>query len=150
MYRLHVMLKDHSEDLRRKAVHGEKSVPALRQGDDSGTIARKLILAEERGRRRERRRPRIPPAWRLCRFCTDAIETPEHALFECEGSLELQSMRTSFLPRLFGTCPGLRSSLPSYSELLRNASATESCVNLLAKYVFQVMNVFDSVPMYVP
>ena len=38
----------------------------------------------------------VPPREaRLCRFCLDAVETPEHALLECNGSPTLWEGKTS-------------------------------------------------------
>ncbi|KZW00179.1 hypothetical protein EXIGLDRAFT_570871, partial [Exidia glandulosa HHB12029] len=38
----------------------------------------------------------IPREERLCRFCVAAVEEPIHALFECECSLDLVTLRRNF------------------------------------------------------
>ena len=42
------------------------------------------------------RRPIIPREERLCRFCKQEIETPEHALLECKTNTELLNIREKF------------------------------------------------------
>ena len=50
-------------------------------------------LAVERLRWRQ---PIIPRAERLCRFCKQEIETPEHALLECKGNMGLLNIWEKF------------------------------------------------------
>ena len=62
-------------------------------------------LAEVRLRYAERYRPAVPLMWQLCRFCEENVEDPPHALFGCNGCLELQLLRDAFLNEATERCP---------------------------------------------
>ncbi|KAF9010392.1 hypothetical protein BDZ89DRAFT_996280, partial [Hymenopellis radicata] len=42
------------------------------------------------------RRKKIPREWRLCRFCTAAVEAESHALLACTGHADLVELRRVF------------------------------------------------------
>src|ERR1700678_2506302 len=53
------------------------------------------------------RRPLIPRAERMCRFCKLKVETPEHALLECESNIDLVNVHqlglTQYLKKLIAS-----------------------------------------------
>jgi hypothetical protein len=53
-------------------------------------------LALERLRYPEHRRAQVQRSLRLCRFCQEHIESPEHALFECIACQEINDLRSCF------------------------------------------------------
>ncbi|KAJ7884355.1 hypothetical protein B0H14DRAFT_2339117, partial [Mycena olivaceomarginata] len=61
-------------------------------------------LAVERRRWKERGQSIVPPEWRKCRFCQDAIEDPAHAMFICDQP-ELMQVREVFLEELYSKVP---------------------------------------------
>lgn len=64
------------------------------------------ILCEERGRWIEGERQRIPREWRLCRLCRRAVESPEHALLECQAD-EPAALRLIFISKITADVPPL-------------------------------------------
>lgn len=109
-------------------------------------------LAVERLRWTEHRRPRIERHLRLCRFCREHIETPEHALFDCDGKASLVTLREEFLGKLYkDNSPFLpdRGSMQS-AEYLRRVLSIRSTVNLLAKFAYDVVEIYKGTKMRVP
>lgn len=99
-------------------------------------------LAVERLRWRERYRPPVSREWRLCRFCQARIEDEVHALMECRHSQQLVHREVAAMVTDFycnKTC--VHSSYLPHDERLPVP---------VARFVFNVLAVFYSVPMYVP
>lgn len=108
-------------------------------------------LAMERLRWIDHRRPRIDPELRLCRFCKTSIETPEHALLECNSNQELVIIRSVFLTKMKQDIKNLPSFQSISSEaLLRNLISHRHTIGLVAKYTHEVLSLFDATPMLVP
>jgi len=55
----------------------------------------------------------VPQPWRLCRFCRGSVEDEKHALLVCEGSPDLQSLRTSFLMKPVSSLKDFTCSYPA-------------------------------------
>jgi hypothetical protein len=87
---------------------------------------------------------------RVCRFCKSEVETPEHALLACEASVEVKSLRTAFLERLFSDAPILRSRMAQLNliEFFKAMLYERSTIALVAKFAFEVLEVFYATPVF--
>ena len=107
-------------------------------------------LTLEHGRWAERDRPIIPANQRLCRFCRDEVESPEHALFECTRSWELLNSRAEFLNMAYHVAPSLRRTRTSTSvELLHLFLMNRATTPLLAKLCYNVIQIYEKSPIYI-
>ncbi|KAJ7495278.1 hypothetical protein FB451DRAFT_1020108 [Mycena latifolia] len=109
-------------------------------------------LSVERLRYPARYRDTVPREHRLCRFCRAAVEDEVHALFDCGADFRLVDLRTVFLDSLLDCDQAAHAtwaSLPSYEFMIRLVSLRKA-VQLFAKYIFQVLNIFDGTPRYFP
>ncbi|KAJ7023506.1 hypothetical protein C8F04DRAFT_887537, partial [Mycena alexandri] len=86
----------------------------------------------------------VPRAERLCSFCKTEVESPEHALIACESS----ALRATFLAKLFADLPDLRIQMAvlSNTEFLKTIIYPRSTIPLVAKFAFDVLEVFYEVP----
>lgn len=66
------------------------------------------LFAVERLRCMDHAHQPVPREARICRFCAQYIETPEHALLECMGSPMVVELHKLFLEKLLRTAPFLR------------------------------------------
>jgi ribonuclease HI len=96
--------------------------------------------------------PYIPREHRLCRFCTNAIESPEHALLECTASSDLVLLRNMFVERIRVEMPVFSSPHVSLTSLecLKALVANRPTIALLAKYTHDALLIFDACPIYNP
>lgn len=108
-------------------------------------------FALERLRWTQGRQPRIDPELRQCRMCLQKIESPEHAVLECNDHPELIIARKSFFDKISPEVPRLR------IILLLNAReefvallSIKSITGLLAKLCHETAEIFASKPMYIP
>jgi hypothetical protein len=78
------------------------------------------------------------------------VETPEHALVTCESSDALVELQANFLHKLFADLPDLRNQMAELSnpEFLKAIIYPRSTIALVAKYVFDVLELFYAVPMF--
>ena len=108
-------------------------------------------LAVERLRWRERYRDPVPREWCLCRFCRANVEDEVHALLECEGDIShpLGPLRDALRMEVDVLVPDFAWHSDSLTLLLRLLHDSQLPVPV-AKYVYDVLAVFYSVPMYVP
>ncbi|KAJ7018125.1 hypothetical protein C8F04DRAFT_1329431 [Mycena alexandri] len=92
----------------------------------------------------------VPRAERLCRFCKTEVESPEHALITCESSTTVVQLRAIFLAKLFVDLPELRIQMVilSNTEFLKAIIYPRSTIPLVAKFAFDVLEVFYEVPVY--
>jgi hypothetical protein len=92
----------------------------------------------------------VPRSERLCRFCKIQVETPEHALITCESSGTLIELRGIFLGKLFTDLPNLRHRMAELSEteFLKAIIYPRSTIALVAKYAFDVLEVFYAAAVY--
>jgi hypothetical protein len=86
----------------------------------------------------------------VCRFCRREVETPEHALITCESSDTLVKLRDTFLAKLFSDIPNLRIQMMALSntEFLKAIIYPRSTIPLVAKFVFDVLEVFYAEPLF--
>ncbi|KAJ7116278.1 hypothetical protein C8R43DRAFT_902453 [Mycena crocata] len=103
-------------------------------------------LAVERRRWKERGKKIVPRQWRLCRFCYIYVEDPAHAMFKCEHA-ELAEVRQIFLDKVKIEIPGLVEQFPEALQLFRALLPQRKITQLLAKLAYDVLKIFDSVPM---
>ncbi len=97
--------------------------------------------------------PCIPREDRLCRFCLEGIETPEHALLLCTGSNEVvESRLRSFLVLipLFPTVPLSHITGGNARWILKKLIFTGPTIHLVANFVWEILQVFGSTPIYLP
>ncbi|KAJ7604104.1 hypothetical protein DFH06DRAFT_1021390 [Mycena polygramma] len=107
-------------------------------------------LALEHLRWVEVRRPQIDRNLRVCRFCKATIESPEHALLECTAE-DLVALRDDFFIRMKKDLPRLPplGSMPS-AKFFTHMIAYRETISLVAKFAYEVTQLFEATPMYVP
>ncbi|KAE9397578.1 hypothetical protein BT96DRAFT_1035341, partial [Gymnopus androsaceus JB14] len=96
-------------------------------------------------------RLQVPHEQRLCRFCTQEVETPEHALLQCPHQA-LVDLRASFCRDFKSLHPqGLTYTTvmdqPTYVAYLASCRPTFA---VLAKWVFEVLKIYDGTPLLIP
>ncbi|KAJ7143267.1 hypothetical protein C8R46DRAFT_919963 [Mycena filopes] len=126
-------------------------VPAHRKAL-TGLLLGDHLLSVERLRYRTRYRDTVPREFRLCRLCRGAVEDEVHALFDCLLSERLIHVREQFLANLAGCDPDLRAlhgQITNYDFLLRLVSSRKG-VKCFAKFVCDVLMLFQEVPRYFP
>ena len=108
-------------------------------------------LAVERLRWGERYRAPVPREWRLCRFCRAHVEDEVHALMECcaDQSCQLQPLRDTLRLEVSAVVPGF-SWGPEARSLLLHLLHDKRVTEPVAKFIYKVLDVFYSVPMYIP
>ncbi|KAJ3516411.1 hypothetical protein NMY22_g14215 [Coprinellus aureogranulatus] len=80
---------------------------------------------------------------RLCRLCNNEVETPEHVLLECAGSVELTALRTNFAEDIRRGCRAeelawIRSGGENVRERLRRLIAVRNAVTTTAAFAYDV------------
>ncbi|KAJ7050604.1 hypothetical protein C8F01DRAFT_1000384 [Mycena amicta] len=111
-------------------------------------------LAVERRRWTERRKPKVPREWRLCRFCKTEVEDPAHAMFMCSHP-PLEELREIFLAKLYADVPEIKHNVAarlydSPASFFAAVLVQRETTPLLAKLAFNVLKIYDAVPMYAP
>jgi hypothetical protein len=94
----------------------------------------------------------VPRSERLCRFCKMEVETPEHALITCTSSDAIIQLRSIFLPQLFHKAPHLQSLMVQLSntEFLKAMIYSRPSIALVAKFAYDILEVFYSTPVSRP
>lgn len=89
----------------------------------------------------------VPRDRRLCRFCTGAVETPEHALLECTANTTLPLIRARFLAQVEVLRPDIVPPIAARAPLsaLRVLLDWPDFVHVLAAFTHAVLSVFTSV-----
>ncbi|KAJ7021684.1 hypothetical protein C8F04DRAFT_972436 [Mycena alexandri] len=126
-------------------------VPAHRKAL-TGLVLGDHPLSVERLRYATRYRAAVPRHLRLCRFCRGAVEDETHALFDCVQNGRLLEVREQFLQYLAVCDPNLHAyhtQIPNYDFLLRLISSRKA-IKVLAKFVFNVLTLFQEFPRYSP
>ncbi|SJL02428.1 uncharacterized protein ARMOST_05755 [Armillaria ostoyae] len=103
-------------------------------------------------RRKERYRPFVPRRWRLCRFCRVMVEDEPHALLECRANDGLFRRRRRFIQDITAVIPeitDLWSSPCSLIEQLWFLLRVANIEGLLAKFIHDVLAIYNDVPVYV-
>jgi hypothetical protein len=87
---------------------------------------------------------------RFCRFCKTQVESPEHALLECQVSPDIFMLRNVFLNKLFHTVPSLQQKMAELSsiEFLKAMIYERATIVLVANYVHDVLEAFYATPLY--
>ncbi len=97
--------------------------------------------------------PCIPREDRLCRFCLKGIETLEHALLLCTGSNNVVESRTKsflILIPLFPTLPLSHITAGNARWVLKKLIFTSPTIHLVAKFIWEILQIFGSTPIYLP
>ncbi|EJD36320.1 hypothetical protein AURDEDRAFT_24529, partial [Auricularia subglabra TFB-10046 SS5] len=103
-------------------------------------------LAVERLRWPQRYRARVDFDDRLCRFCLTSVETPEHILLKCGANAQITELRMAFLTELRASSeiPALTPSSEAI-PYLRRILSLEDAFDITAKWMFQTMELVDTV-----
>ncbi|KAJ7024931.1 hypothetical protein C8F04DRAFT_968411, partial [Mycena alexandri] len=109
-------------------------------------------LSSERLRYPARYRLAIPEAERLCRFCRREVENEVHALLVCDGHQPLAALREAFLVELFECDVTLEATymILSCHDFLGHMVSSRKAVKRVAKFVCEVLNLYDSFERYIP
>jgi hypothetical protein len=108
-------------------------------------------LAVERRRWKERCGAPVPREWRLCRFCRAQVEDETHALMECHGdqSHQLVPLRDAMRLDIIAIIPGWRWH-PNLRTQLLHLINDKRLTFSIAKFIYNILAIFYSVPMYIP
>ncbi|KAF7355918.1 Reverse transcriptase domain-containing protein [Mycena venus] len=109
-------------------------------------------LSVERLRYPGRYRAAAPRHLRLCRFCRGAVEDEAHALLVCTAHDSLQPLRERFLRDIMDQIGGFdcKWSADEPYEFLRLLLSLRKITLRLAKFVADILAVYDSHPRYIP
>ncbi|KAJ7018977.1 hypothetical protein C8F04DRAFT_976280, partial [Mycena alexandri] len=88
---------------------------------------------------------------RVCRFCKAEIESPEHAMLECDAQPDLIALREDFFTRMRRDVSGLpeMDTMPP-ARYLTHLIAYRDTISLVAKFAYKVVQIFEATPMYIP
>ncbi|KAJ7689815.1 hypothetical protein B0H17DRAFT_1134752 [Mycena rosella] len=94
----------------------------------------------------------IPREERLCRFCRGAVEDEVHALLGCDAHGPLTELREDFLSDAFECDPVLEAvfALLTHYDFLRQLVSSRKAIARFAKFVCQVLNLYDRYQRYIP
>ncbi|KAJ7659818.1 hypothetical protein DFH06DRAFT_909012, partial [Mycena polygramma] len=109
-------------------------------------------LSVEHLRYPARYRDAVPRHLRLCRFCRAGVEDEVHTLFDCVADARLVELRADFLQVLTGrdaTARSLYTTIPNYEFMLKLVSSRK-VVQIFAKYIFLVLELFQMTPRFFP
>jgi hypothetical protein len=92
----------------------------------------------------------IPRTERLCRFCIAKVESPEHALLECQACAQVVTLRNVFLEKLLRTVPKMQRKIVELDSisLLKAIIYERSTIVLLGKFVHDVLEIFYTTHVY--
>jgi hypothetical protein len=92
----------------------------------------------------------VPKHERVCRFCTDKVESPEHALLECQSNPDVLNISSVFLAKLFRTVPKLQQRFLELDSVafLKAMIYERSTIVLTGKFVHDVLEIFYATPVY--
>ncbi len=109
-------------------------------------------LALEKLRHVDHAHQPVPRNERFCRFCNTEVESPEHALLECQASEAVLNLRNIFLDKLFHTLPRLQNKMAELTsvEFLKAVIYERSTIVLVGKFVHEVLEEFYAIPVYRP
>ncbi|KAK0430072.1 hypothetical protein EV421DRAFT_2091199 [Armillaria borealis] len=109
-------------------------------------------LAVERLRWVDHGRPTVARHCRLCRLCEGTVETPEHALLQCDSSAMIIQLWQDFLEKVWSAHPQAVTlyRMGDPMEFLRWLLGQEKIVLLLGKFTYRVLQEFYSYPLYRP
>ncbi|KAF7354570.1 Reverse transcriptase domain-containing protein [Mycena sanguinolenta] len=136
---------------RRRRHYLDIVVPAHRKA-----ITRLMLsdhnLSVERLRYPGRYRAAAPRDLRLCRFCRGAVEDEAHALLVCTAHPGLRLLRETFLRDVMVEIRGIegRWSADRPYDFLKLLLSSRKTTARLAKFVADVMAIYDSHPRYIP
>jgi hypothetical protein len=95
--------------------------------------------------------PLVPADQRLCRFCERAVESPLHALFECDGSDALVASRQAFTTVMTTEVPHIEVwHAGNPKGLLHELLTRKPLLPRFAKFAYEVTEIYNAHPMRLP
>ncbi|KZV69764.1 hypothetical protein PENSPDRAFT_652043, partial [Peniophora sp. CONT] len=133
----------------------------VRNAQDRGAMAKLMVsshplaleqLRHTSGVRNGRKKLAVPRELRLCRFCSLAVESPEHALLSCSGSARLTALRADFYAKIQVLRPDLVGPTTELEaeRVLKAMIAAREISSLLAAFVRRAFELFMSVELVWP
>ncbi|KAJ7165537.1 hypothetical protein C8R43DRAFT_878210 [Mycena crocata] len=109
-------------------------------------------LSIERLRYPARYRLRIPREERLCRLCVEEVEDETHALLGCRAHIPLLQLRDVFLRDVFERDSKLEEAFKTLGDhdFLQRLVSSRRAITRVAKYVCDVLTLFDNFQRYIP
>lgn len=107
-------------------------------------------LASEQLRRATRYRQKIPSQLRICRFCKGDIEDPLHAMLTCTGNVDITALRSEFLRKAREVVRFPPEAATSPHAFFLALYQDRMIVNVLARFVHKVLNIYKAVPILLP
>ena len=94
----------------------------------------------------------VPLDQRRCRFCAEAVETPEHALLTCAGSPSLIAARVAFLVQVHRLWPDFTAPVDEEDTLpaLRALLGREAVLSVLGTFTHKVFQISRAVELSWP
>ena len=93
----------------------------------------------------------IPRLERLCQFCKQKIETPEHALLDCKSNPELVNICEQFSADIIIIIADLLNiERFGQTQCLKNLISSQDTVSRVSQLAHDVLEIFDKYPIYVP
>jgi hypothetical protein len=115
------------------------------------TVTVRSRPAEEQLRRDIRDRPHVPADQRLCQFCEHAVESPLHALFECEGNDDLAASRQAFMSVMTSEVPRIEHwHAGEPLGLLYELLTCKALAPHFAEFAYEVTEIYNAHPMRLP
>ncbi|KAJ7127448.1 hypothetical protein C8R43DRAFT_957889 [Mycena crocata] len=127
------------------------AVPAHRKAI-TGLLLGDHNLSVERLRYPARYRAKVPREFRLCRLCRGAVEDETHALLDCNTEERLVMLRSDFLDGISSRDQALFAlygTMSNYDFLLK-LIASRKLIQWVAKYVFNVLALYQEFPRFFP
>ncbi|KAK0237574.1 hypothetical protein EDD85DRAFT_769428, partial [Armillaria nabsnona] len=107
------------------------------------------LLALERMRWSEYGKPKVLRDHWKCQFCRTVIELPEHALLCCNGMAGLIELRRQVWAELLVRIPSVLLLFDQVNDIcfLQQLIAERSSITLVAKFAYNVLQIFYAAPM---
>ncbi|KAJ7153953.1 hypothetical protein C8R43DRAFT_885216, partial [Mycena crocata] len=101
-----------------------------------------------------RYRAKVPREFRLCRLCRGAVEDETHALLDCNTEERLVMLRSDFLDGISSRDQALFALYGTMSNydflLIDKLIASRKLIQWVAKYVFNVLALYQEFPRFFP
>jgi hypothetical protein len=107
-------------------------------------------LALEKLRHTDHALQPVPRDERLWRFCIAKVESPEHALLECQACPQVVNLRNAFLEKILRAVPKLGRKIVELNaiDFLKAIIYERSTIVLVGKFVHDVLEIFYATHVY--